>query len=235
LPEEDLWTDGGPNWVGHLITKCSESSDEANPNDRGSSIVVFDYAIGGQTVSGVKNQIERKFIPHVGKQPGWTAEDALFVTWVGINDLAYTSEPSPQLEALFKSEELLYDAGARNFLFIDVPPIDRSPAVLQFRNPSDSSPIPRYNDWNIALRSSLSSFASGHADATILLFSSHATFSRVLDDPVGHDFPEVNAARKAGKGIWMDHLHPTSKMHQWVAKYLAAFLGSVGKVDATGA
>ena len=49
----------GPNWVGHLITKYSEPSDEANRKDRGSSIIVFDYALGGQTVSGVKNQIER--------------------------------------------------------------------------------------------------------------------------------------------------------------------------------
>lgn len=100
--------------------------------------------------------------------------------------------------------------------------------MLQFRSLSDTG-MPRYNDWNVALRSSLTSFASGHADATVLLFSSHATFSRILDDPVAHDFHEADAARRGGKGIWMDHLHPTSKMHEFVAKDLGAYLGSVGK------
>ena len=31
------------------------------------------------------------------------------------------------LDELFEEQELLYQAGARNFLFIDVPPIHRSP------------------------------------------------------------------------------------------------------------
>jgi len=89
----------------------------------------------------------------------------------------------------------------------------------------------RYADWNVALRSSIVSFVSECSDATILLYSSHETFSRVLDDPVGHGFHEADAGSKAGKGIWMDRLHPTSKMHDFVAKDLAAFLGTVVKAD----
>jgi hypothetical protein len=88
--------------------------------------------------------------------------------------------------------------------------------------------MPRYTGWNVALHSSITSFASEHSDITALLFSSHATFSRVLDDPVAHGFHEANAAYNAGKGIWMDDLHPTSKMHGFVAKDLAEFLGSLG-------
>ena len=87
--------------------------------------------------------------------------------------------------------------------------------------------MPQYTDWNVAMHSSITSFASEHPDITALLFSSHATFSRILDDPVGHGFHEANAAHKAGKGIWMDHLHPTSKMHGFIAKDMAEFLESV--------
>jgi phospholipase/lecithinase/hemolysin len=76
------------------------------------------------------------------------------------------------------------------------------------------------------------SFASEYPESTTLIYSAHATFTRVLDDPVGHGFHEANAAREAGKGIWMDHLHPTSKMHDFVAKYLAAFLGTVVSLTA---
>lgn len=40
-----------------------------------------------------------------------------------------------KLETLFKQEDALYKAGARNFLFIDVPPIQLSPAgVSLIRN-----------------------------------------------------------------------------------------------------
>lgn len=35
------------------------------------------------------------------------------------------------MEILFNSEEELYNAGARNFMFIDVPPIHLSPASKQ--------------------------------------------------------------------------------------------------------
>jgi len=67
------------------------------------------------------------------------------VTWVGINDLAYqtvdlcfitnaepcyryTSDSAPKLQQLFELQGHLYERGARNFCYIDVPPMDRSPA-----------------------------------------------------------------------------------------------------------
>lgn len=35
------------------------------------------------------------------------------------------------LKSLFEQQEDLYQAGARNFLFLDVPPIDKAPACEQ--------------------------------------------------------------------------------------------------------
>ena len=143
-------------------------------------------------------------------------------------------------------QKTLYEAGARNFLFIDVPPIDRSPAGKYTRSPLQcvvcttefepavpvpaSLPLPRYDRWNTALQSYADGFSSAYPEATTLLFSSHATFTRVLDDPVGHDFGAREVRRKKGE-IWMDHLHPTSKMHGLVAKDLDSFLGIIHKFD----
>lgn len=101
--------------------------------------------------------------------------------------------------------------------------------MIQLKLGKNNSLGTRYTGWNTALRSSVISFAAECPEATTLMFSSHMTFTRVLDDPVGHGFHEADAASKAGKGIWMDHLHPTSKMHDFVAKDLAAFLGTVVK------
>src|ERR1700722_7211268 len=70
------------------------------------------------------------------------------VTWVGINDCAFVHSircnwfgiDPPELDRygpdheedirhLFEIQEELYKVGARIFFFIDVPPINRSPAV----------------------------------------------------------------------------------------------------------
>lgn len=87
--------------------------------------------------------------------------------------------------------------------------------------------MPRYLEWNAALHSAITAFASGHSDVTALLFSSHATFTRILDSPVEYGFNNADAARKEGQGIWMDFLHPSSKMHDYIAKDLAAFLNTI--------
>ncbi|KAG6336408.1 hypothetical protein ID866_2681 [Astraeus odoratus] len=94
-----------PNWVGHLLMShlpgkkyIPPSRGESLPSDTTvtaseSSMVVYDFAVGGHTVEGVRNQILRQFIPHVAAKPSWAAwgaEDTLFVTWVGINDLPAT-------------------------------------------------------------------------------------------------------------------------------------------------
>ena len=94
---------GRPNWVGHLITKYMPPK----------SVLVYDYAVGGADVWGIRRQIMREFIPEVGKKPDWapwSSDDSLFgesktsvcpsasptfaddastaVTWVGTNDCA---------------------------------------------------------------------------------------------------------------------------------------------------
>jgi len=245
-PGEDLWTDVTgddkfpqlqPNWVGALISKYVPGQKYI-PDRQRSSILVYDYAIGGERVAGVGMQIKRQFVPNVGQKPDWapwTSKETLFVTWVGINDLAYDPDTDPLLKTLFEFQTHLHEVGARNFLFIDCPPIDRSPALTRFTRKGNGSSTSRYADWNAALRSLIISFASEYPESTTLIYSAHATFTRVLDDPVGHGFHEANAAREAGKGIWMDHLHPTSKMHDFVAKDLAAFLGTVVKPDSATA
>lgn len=99
--------------------------------------------------------------------------------------------------------------------------------VLQFVNPGDDSTMPRYQEWNDGLKSSIAAFASSHPEVSALYFSSHQTFSRILDEPRQHGFTEEQAEKKMGRGIWADHLHPTSEMHDFVAKDLTSFLASV--------
>ena len=63
--------DDKPNWVGYLVNDLTPGHD----------LVVYDYAIGGNRVDGVVNQIENRFISDIGTRPkwaNWSSEDTLF-------------------------------------------------------------------------------------------------------------------------------------------------------------
>ena len=81
----------------------------------------------------------------------------------------------------------------------------------------------RFETWNKLLRESTAKFASQHVDATTMVFSSYKTFSNILEKPVEHGF-EPDDVRKYAGGIWVDHIHPTSKVHWVVARDIAEFL-----------
>lgn len=120
---------GKPNWVGHLVQQIRVHRT-TNP-------LVYDYAIGGDTVDGVRRQVQHEFLPHLAPKPDWapwTSEDTLFLTWVGINDCAINTRSldavdatKRSVEGLFALQEELYQAGARHFCFVDVPPTYRFP------------------------------------------------------------------------------------------------------------
>ncbi|KAJ7769960.1 SGNH hydrolase-type esterase domain-containing protein [Mycena metata] len=213
----------GTNWVGYLLTRH-------NPHPE---LLVHDYAVGGARVpalgrgGAVETQVEKNFLEGYAMAATaegllWDPSTSLFITWVGINDCAYAETHEDTLELLFTLEEKLYLAGARIFLFIDVPPIGRSPAGV---NASSDISV-TYTNWNSGLRRSVQKFATAHPDARILTFSAFDTFTRVLDNPKAHRFPAKDANR-AGGAIWRDHLHPTSAVHKIFAQDLVAFLKSL--------
>ncbi|KAJ7471185.1 hypothetical protein B0H11DRAFT_2159096 [Mycena galericulata] len=199
-----------PNWVGHLITNYCPSENQ---------LLVYNYAMGGARVYIVNNQIQVMFRKQIAEKPywaPWTSADTLFITWVGINDVAWSADPVDNLKMVLEGQETLYNDGARNFLFVNVPPIDRSPAKGRKQN---------YDNWNTELKKAAELFAADHTDATVMIYSSWDTFTALLDDPEAHGFPAQDV-RKAGASVWLDHLHPTSKVHDYVARDLSAFLSA---------
>ncbi|KAF8218224.1 hypothetical protein K438DRAFT_1555904 [Mycena galopus ATCC 62051] len=200
-----------PNWVGHLITKYAPQN----------KLLVYNYAKGGSRVYSVKNQIEVMFKRQISLKPAsapWAAEDTLFITWVGINDAAWGNEHEENLQKLFEAQEFLYNSDARNFLFVNVPPINRAPGNSRFFAPS-------YVNWNTELKKASSLFATAHPDATVMIYSSWDTFNALLDAPGKYGFPAEDVC-KANASIWVDHLHPTSRVHDCIARDMSAFLAT---------
>ena len=70
-----------------------------------------------------------------------------------------------------------------------------------------------------------------------MIFSSWATFNRLLDNPNAHGFPEWDVSRFGGS-IWLDHIHPSSAVHEVVARDFSEFLraqAAFGTQDAESA
>ena len=72
-----------------------------------------------------------------------------------------------------------------------------------------------------------------HAGSTILMYSSYALFSNVIAEPEKYGFPPGDIKRRGGS-IWMDHLHPTSKMHKVLADDIEEFLKTFAAHKADG-
>lgn len=78
-----VWTESSdkPNWVGHLVAK-----HKANPD-----LLVYDYAVGGDNVRALENQVKHRFLPHAGKQPSWApwkSDDTLFGTYESVTQFS---------------------------------------------------------------------------------------------------------------------------------------------------
>ena len=68
---------------------------------------------------------------------------------------------------------------------------------------------------------------------TMVIYSSWETFTRVLNDPTMYGF-KAEDTKKMGGSIWVDHIHPTSRVHAFIAEDLDEFLkkyADTGKPD----
>ncbi|KAL4256589.1 SGNH hydrolase superfamily protein [Pleurotus pulmonarius] len=212
--------DGQANWVGHLVTEHPPQSAPQGPH--GSPVLVYDYAKGGATVHGVVHQVNDGFMRagSAGWKPEWAhwnSNDTIFMTWVGINDCALTRADrfAASMKVYFEAQEAIYSAGGRNFVFINVPPVGR------FRGKTASNKD--YETWNKLLEDGAASFATANPDATVMIFSAWDLFHDVMDHPDKYGF----TAEKGGSGVGgflVDGLHPTSKMHNIIAREISVFL-----------
>ncbi|KZP21637.1 carbohydrate esterase family 16 protein [Athelia psychrophila] len=232
FPGTTFAEEGQPNWLGHLISAPLNGSAER---------LVYCYAGGGDTVNIVRGQIRGRFLRQAGAGVAagtWsiTPENTLFCTWIGINDCGGGGTPNYNsiLTMLFLSQEELYEAGARNFLFLDVPPAGRAPGSIAAAARTWMNEDPRidrrahiYAAWNTQFAERVRMMASKHTpEMTALLLSSHKIFTSVLDNPTVYGF-EADDVVTSGGAIWFDYLHPTSKMHEIIAKEVISFLENV--------
>ncbi|TDL18023.1 hypothetical protein BD410DRAFT_901086 [Rickenella mellea] len=208
-------------WLGHFLRIVN---DERSP-DNSSRLIASNYAYPGASVEDdMPDQMEafcRQSQQPAGQQ--FDPRATLYVFWLGINDCSRTDVENLDeiVQSLFEDgvDQVYAKAGAQNFLFIDVPPQDRSPGGEYSSIHQSANIAERYEKWNEDLKAYAKDFAEESPQATVFLFSSHAVVTEILDDPDDFDFQEDDVDREGG-AIWIDQLHLSSEVHSILAERL---------------
>ncbi|KAG8692477.1 hypothetical protein FRC09_011172, partial [Ceratobasidium sp. 395] len=197
----------GENWVGVLTTKANNSL-----------ILTWDYAISGNQVPGVAKQVEQQFIQTAGTKPSycpWSSKTSLFATWIGINDVNRGVLPD-RLVQLFQLQDELYTTGARNFLFLNIPPFDRSPGGNYSTQVKEQISI-----WNNALPGHIKNFTATHVNTTAFLFDTQALWNEFYANPAAFNITDPDVK---GGGLWYDDYHPSTAIQEVIGQRVASFL-----------
>ncbi|KAI5478365.1 RAM signaling pathway, SOG2 [Pseudohyphozyma bogoriensis] len=136
----------------------------------------------------------------------WKSEDTLFITWIGINDVLmsyqWTDYPAAyynDLQVWLATQESLYEAGARQFLFFTVPPIHRTPEL----SPRSAQALRAVRTFNTELKTTIEGFRKRYRDANVMVYDA---FHRILDQ-----------AQEEGIQLWNDAMHPHTGIHERIA------------------
>ena len=186
----------GPNWVDFLTVKYNESK-----------LLTYNLAYGGATinsalvapylptVSSVAEQIENEWFPNYAAQDPavkWSSEDTLFAIFDGINDVgnSWWKNQTAMNNAIFAVYrglvDELYQAGARNFAFLNVPPVDRSPLALANEALDQSTEHMDIVAWNNALMKMAQSAKTANPEINVFTVDTNKFFTQVLNNPASY-------------------------------------------------
>ncbi|CAI6043282.1 unnamed protein product [Clonostachys chloroleuca] len=235
----------GPNWAGYLTTKYNDSSILAY-NFAGSG-ATLDKSIVDNNGYDVIREIDEGYLRYYGNDT-IESSTSLFVVWIGINDItnSYLERNDTTHSSIFKSFryriDSLYDTGARNFLLLSIPPLERAPRTTQSSDAENRVPLMKdaVQDWNERLRIFKQRIQYLHSDVNVFLFDTYSLFQKVIDDPAQYEETAVYKDTATGTDeidtkldecefaaneyLWLNSMHPTSPIHEVLAKQVAKVL-----------
>lgn len=174
---------------------------------------------------------------------------SLIAIWIGINDVGDSSKYAVDFptfygnltRTLFASVNELYNLGYRSYLFMNLPPLDRTPGNQATATPHpNATQVAWYND---ALATKAEQFGKEKGDVEVRVFDAHARLSAMLDEPgkygivnttnfcAGYNQPDIDTNYKAygcptplDTYFWFNSGHMTSHVHQILAEELEDWL-----------
>jgi phospholipase/lecithinase/hemolysin len=251
--------EGGPNWV-EFLTACGVQDGFHDPRECGVQLWDFAYA-GANTIEeagftplhhnhtvSFERQIEQ-FVSygnpaleliHLNKK------NALVAVWIGINDIndlvstqSKNATFAPLYEKIqnrvFKNVEKIYNLGYKDFLFMNLPPLDRGPGTPKV----NASLVSSFNKIHAAYADI---FQAKHKDAKVLQFDVNSVLNSVLNRYQDYGFKNVTdycpaynqpdiltefskyGCTELDTYFWYNSGHLTSRTHDIMTKALRKWL-----------
>lgn len=214
------WTaSNGPNWPDYLTVKYNSSE-----------LLTYNLAYGGATVASslvapwkpevlsLADQVADLFIPHYAYNNQWTSSDSVFGIFMGINDVGNSYYYGPDATAILNKKifdiydgvvKQLYNAGARNFFFLNVPPTDRSPLMLgqgEWALTTIAADLKAFND---AVAELAAGVQKNYAGSNVFTVDAWQAFTDVLDNPKKYPATAGFKNTTAYCEAYQKYTHPT--------------------------
>jgi hypothetical protein len=233
---------GGKNWPQFLI-------DPIHPmkmwNFAVSGAAVDPKVVGNAQFTPMTEQYSY-FLKNMGtgkKYNTWKGETTLFAIWFGINDLGAKNRNDSSIDeriadSMFSMVEGMYKEGARHFMFIYVPNIEKCPTYAN--NNTIKTYVPIYNN---NLNKYAKNFQATHPNTNVMVYDSYTEFEYIMENKAQYGITNITGTcggfSFGGFGFggwgqsnncdpknyfWADVIHPTPAVHEPLAVDMDVFL-----------
>jgi phospholipase/lecithinase/hemolysin len=178
----------GEVWVELLVKKLFPANYEEH---------FLDYAYGGANVASnhknndfsLQNQVTKYLKSHEKAN-----QNAIYVIWAGSNnylDLPYDvqGEVNQVIAGILNSIDRLVAKGAKNFIVVNVPQLDTTPAAIEFESEQELQEMSDLH--NQGLHEAMNNLRAQHPNLEVLEYDVAKIMSAIIDNPVGHDFKDA--------------------------------------------
>ncbi|KAJ3087903.1 hypothetical protein HK100_008205 [Physocladia obscura] len=235
------WPNGG-NWLTELVSVYNKTTT-----------FTYNLAYGGattnkgfippyaSTVLCLDGQVQTEFLPVYagnGIQRVWDPKETLFAIWIGVNDVGWSSGWSNMTDPVSRIKtyniiisyytsyvQQLYNAGARNFLFLNCPATYLSPSAS-----SNSAFFKVLNQaYNSVLYTQVTALFKKLPYANYAFFDTFALFEQVYFNAQSYGITNLTGyATQVTPNypynqsyFWLDALHPNTVVHKVISKTVA--------------
>ncbi|KAG8747161.1 hypothetical protein FRC10_002210 [Ceratobasidium sp. 414] len=143
--------------------------------------------------------------------------------WIGINHVNRGVLPDRFVQ-LFQLQDELYATGARNFLFLNLPPFDRSPGGNYSTQVEEQISI-----WNDATLGHVANFTATHVGTTVF-YSIHRLWDEFYADPAAFNITDPDVK---GGGLWYDDRHPSTTIQEVIGQRFVSPVGPLLRCKCT--
>lgn len=147
--------------------------------------------------------------------------NALYVLWGGANDILQNGSASTAVSNVQGNIDTLATAGAKYFLWVNMPPVGEVPEDVNTSNrlPFDAAALA----YNQGLTTAVAQLKTAHPGITIITLDAYSLFLSIGSNPSLYGFVNITSPAQGVTGVnpntylFWDMLHPTTVGHQYVA------------------